>query len=281
MLSNTKGATLFPVEISQYDPWVMREALHNCIAHQDYQLCSRVTVVETPDSLLFVNAGTFLPGSVEAVLAQDAPQRYYPNRLLTEAMVNLNMIDTVGSGIKRMFVTQKRRFLPMPDYDLSQPDEVRVRLPGRVLDENYTKLLVRQTDLPLDRTILLDKVQKGVRISKDGHALLKKAGLVEGRYPNPFVSAHVADVTDARVDYTKHRVFDKKYYRDLVLEFLSQHGEAAPEELQRLLIDKFSDMLSDKQRRNKVRNILQELVREKRICNVGGRGRGARWERLS
>src|SRR5262245_11065199 len=29
-------ATLFPTEITQYDPWVMRETLHNCIAHEDY-----------------------------------------------------------------------------------------------------------------------------------------------------------------------------------------------------------------------------------------------------
>lgn len=29
------SGTLFPVELSQYDPWVIREALHNCIAHQD------------------------------------------------------------------------------------------------------------------------------------------------------------------------------------------------------------------------------------------------------
>ena len=30
--------TLFPIEVSQYDPWVLRETLHNCIAHQDYSL---------------------------------------------------------------------------------------------------------------------------------------------------------------------------------------------------------------------------------------------------
>ena len=29
-------ASLFPTEITQYDPWVIRETLHNCIAHQDY-----------------------------------------------------------------------------------------------------------------------------------------------------------------------------------------------------------------------------------------------------
>ena len=29
------AGTLFPQEITQYDPWVIREALHNAIAHQD------------------------------------------------------------------------------------------------------------------------------------------------------------------------------------------------------------------------------------------------------
>ena len=28
------NASLFPTEITQYDPWVIRETLHNCIAHQ-------------------------------------------------------------------------------------------------------------------------------------------------------------------------------------------------------------------------------------------------------
>lgn len=52
--------TLFPVELTQYDPWVIREALHNCIAHQDYGLRGRVQVVETPDSLLLTNVGGLL-----------------------------------------------------------------------------------------------------------------------------------------------------------------------------------------------------------------------------
>ncbi|MBV5323657.1 putative DNA binding domain-containing protein, partial [bacterium] len=37
--------TLFPVPVSQYDSWVIREALHNCIAHQDYRMGGKVNVV--------------------------------------------------------------------------------------------------------------------------------------------------------------------------------------------------------------------------------------------
>jgi ATP-dependent DNA helicase RecG len=116
--------TLFPIETTQYDPWVLREALHNCIAHQDYRMNGRINVVETPTTILFTNVGSFLPGSVEKVITQDAHQEIYRNQFLAEAMVHLNMIDTQGGGIKKMYSLQVRRFFPLPDYDLSDPNYV-------------------------------------------------------------------------------------------------------------------------------------------------------------
>jgi ATP-dependent DNA helicase RecG len=113
--------TLFPLEVTQYDPWVMRELLHNCIAHQDYRRAGRINVVEEPDALLFTNLGHFLPGGVEDVIRYDAPPEEHRNPFLAQAMFNLNMIDTIGSGIIRMFTVQRQRFFPMPDYDLSAP----------------------------------------------------------------------------------------------------------------------------------------------------------------
>jgi len=272
------GGTLFPVEISQYDEWVIREALHNCIAHQDYNLCSRIAVVEKPDGLLFVNAGRFIPGTVEMVLKQDAPQKHYPNKQLAEAMVNLNMIDTIGSGIKRMFSFQKKRYMPMPDFDFSHSDEVRVRIFGRILDENYSKLLMKQTHLSLSQVILLDKVQKKQPISKEGTALLRKDGLIEGRLPNLYVSSGVAQVTGKKVEYTRNKAFDRQYYKDLILEFLRQHGEATPQDVQKLLIDKLSDLLNEKKRKDRIRTLLNEMsTDDKTIYNAGKRGLGARW----
>ncbi|MBK5257136.1 MAG: hypothetical protein JJE39_13985 [Vicinamibacteria bacterium] len=66
--------TLFPLEITQYEPWVLREALNNAIAHQDYGLRGRINVVETPSSVLLTNVGSVLPGDVENVIRQDAPR---------------------------------------------------------------------------------------------------------------------------------------------------------------------------------------------------------------
>ena len=196
-LRELPGGTLFPLEITQYDPWVIREALHNCIAHQDYGLRGRINVVETPDGLTLANVGGFLPGRVETVVEQDAPLEIDRNPFLAEAMVNLNMIDTQGGGIKRMFQAQRRRFFPLPDYDLSQPERVAVGIRGRILDERYTRLLMTQTDLDLGMIMLLDKVQKRQAISADDSKRLRAAKLVEGRFPNLVVAAAVAAGTGA------------------------------------------------------------------------------------
>lgn len=179
--------TLFPVEITQYDPWVVREALHNSLAHQDYIRQGRVTVVEFPDRLLVTNVGEFLPGSVESVIEQDAPQAIYRNPFLARAMVELGLIETQGGGIKKMFETQRRRSFPLPDYDFSNPGEVRVIVPGRILDERYSQLLMQQPQLSLAQVMLLDRVQKRRTITREQHKELKAAKLVEGRFPNLIV----------------------------------------------------------------------------------------------
>lgn len=72
------------------------------------ELQGRINIIERPDEIIFTNVG--IPETVETVIDQDAPQEYYRNRFLAEAMVNLNMIDTIGSGIKRMFLLQKKGY---------------------------------------------------------------------------------------------------------------------------------------------------------------------------
>jgi len=76
------------------------------------------------------------------------------------------MIDTIGSGIRKMFTLQRKRFFPLPDFDLSDPQRVAVRITGKVLDENYTRMLMSKTDLDLQDVIALDKVQKRLRLSE-------------------------------------------------------------------------------------------------------------------
>jgi ATP-dependent DNA helicase RecG len=273
------NATLFPVEITQYDPWVIREVLHNSIAHQDYTKGGHINVVEEPDSLLFTNLGDFLPGSVEEVIRQDAPPELYRNRLLAEVMVNFNMIDTIGSGIKRMFMKQRERFFPLPDYDLAEKGRVKVRIFGKILDEHYSRVLIEKTDLDLWEVIALDKVQKKKTLTDEEFKSLKRKGLVEGRRPNLYVSARIALATETKADYIRKRPFDKKHYMKMIQEYLAKFRTATRAEINELLIIKISDALSQEQKRNSITNLLQEMRRKGTVHPVGGkRGKGARWE---
>ncbi len=265
------SGTLFPQELSQYDPWVLREALHNAIAHQDYLRHGRITVVEFPDRVLITNVGDFLPGTIRTVIEQDAPQELYRNRMLADAMVELNLIDTQGGGIKRMFETQRRRSFPLPDYDLSASNRVQVTIPGRILDERYTQLLMQQPDLSLTQVILLDRIQKGLQISRDEHQQLKKQRLVEGRFPNLIVSASVAKATGDTARHIRERGFEKKYYLDLILQLVDEHGPVARKEVDALLLPKLPERLSEEQKREKVHNLLQELRRAGRIERQGAK----------
>ena len=277
------SGTLFPVELLQYDAWVLREALHNCIAHQDYRMNARINVVEFPDRLIFSNQGSFLPGTVESVILQASPPEIYRNPFLAEAMVNLNMIDTQGGGIKRMFTTQAKRFFPMPDYDLSDPVRVAVTIRGRILDERYTRLLMQKADLDLMSIVLLDRIQKGLRIERSKAAQLKRAGLVEGRYPNLIVSGKIAAVTGDQAQHIRKRGFDNQYYRDLLLELIREHGPVSPEVINELFMEKLPDVLTDVQKRAKIRNLTYDLAHRRGLIeNIGSaRGRGARWSMRS
>jgi len=280
-LRELPGGTLFPVEMTQYEPWVIREALHNCIAHQDYGLRGRIQVVETPDVLLLTNVGSFLPGHVEAVIRQDAPLEIYRNPFLAEAMVNLNMIDTQGGGIKKMFQSQRKRFFPMPDYDLSQPERVAVKISGRILDERYARLLMKRMDLDLETIILLDRVQKRQTISREESKRLKATKLVEGRYPNLIVSAQIAAATGEKARHIRDKGFDNNYYQDLIVEIIRQHQPVTREDIDAMLLNKLPEVLSPDQKRKKIHNLLYELShRQKQIKNTGGR-RFSKWVLLS
>lgn len=271
------NSSLFPTEVTKYEPWVIREVLNNCIAHQDHELRGKISIVENPDDLIFTNLGSFIPGSVEKVIEQDAPPERYRNPFLATAMFNLNMIDTVGGGIKKMFLLQRQRFFPMPDYDLSEPNRVKVRIIGKVIDEKYTRLLISKTDLSLKTVICLDKVQKEKKLTRDEYKLLKSKKLIEGRYPNLFVTAKIAAITEDKSTYIKHRAFDKKYYKAMVTDFIKEFSSASRQDIDRLLLSKLPDVLDEKQKRTKVKNLLFEMAnKDKSIKNIGT-NRNPKW----
>ena len=137
-LRQLNGDSVFPKTMRQYDVRVFREVLHNCIAHQDYTMQSSIVVSEFPQRLQVANAGAFLPGSVENVLAHPGRPPYYPNKHLCDVMAELGMIDTVGLGIRTIFGIQKENGLPVPTYELEkEPRSVTVTISGLPEGSNW------------------------------------------------------------------------------------------------------------------------------------------------
>lgn len=260
--------SLFPDEMLRYDMFNIREPLNNAIAHQDYTKCARIEVVEYEDDhIIFQNYGTFLPESVENVVTKDCPESVYRNRFLVEAMRNLNMIETEGGGIKKMFVNQRVRLFPMPEYDLSD-GKVRVTIIGKVIDENFARILTDNPELHLDDIMLLDKVQKKKPITDEQAAYLRKRKFIEGRKPNFYLAHKVVSRTkdsNLKGQYIKNRSFDDEYFMKLVIEYLKKFGKASRKDINGLLFGKLSDVLNDDQKKNKVDYLLKKLKEQGKI----------------
>ena len=268
---------LIPVEVSKYDRRVVLEALHNCIAHQDYSRCGRIVVTETPTTLIFENEGQFFEGEPDDYIAGDRTPRRYRNPFLAQAMAELNMIDTMGYGIHWMHREQARRYFPMPDYDLSETGAVRMTVYGSVVDLAYSRLLIQKTDLPLADVLALDRVQKKLPIPESAVARLKRSGLIEGRKPHFHVSAAVAGVTAGKVDYIHTRAQDDEFYAKLLTDYLIKFGQANRQVVNQLLLSKLSDALDEDQKASKISNLLTKLRRNGNIVNMGS-DREPRWQ---
>lgn len=254
--------TLFPMETEQYNSWLIRELLNNCIAHTNYQLGGRIYVNEFDDKIKFTNPGDFIPQKIENVLEVSYNPPFYRNQLLAEAMASFHMIDTATLGIRRAYNIQKAKYFPMPDYNVSTGTQVEVTVYGKSLNDNYMHILYDHQDLDLQTVFLLDRVQKGLPIDKADADRLRSFKLVEGRLSSLYLSASAAKSIDESANYIKNKGFDDKYYKDLIVEYLKKYERAKKKDIRDLLWDKLPNALNDTQKENKIRNLLSSMKKK-------------------
>ena len=272
-----KDDSLFPEEVDQFDIYIIREALNNCIVHQDYSFGGKINVVEREDGILtFSNMGSFIPVSIEKIIASDAPESKYRNPFLANAMVNLNMIDTIGSGIRKMFNIQKNKFFPLPEYDISN-NKVQVQIIGKVLDLKYARKIAQMPSLSLYEITLLDKVAKNKPLSPQEVAILKLENLIEGRKPNFYISSDIAKVTGERDVYIKQRGFKDEHYKKMIIEYIRKYESISKQEIDNLILDILPSILDKQQRANKIRNIIYAMSKKEKTIENKGTSRYPIW----
>ena len=257
--------SFLPGEGMKYDSEVILEALHNSIAHQDYLENQRIIVIERENELEFRNCGGFFDGTYEDYITGERIPRKYRNQFLAQAMANIKMIDTEGFGIHKMFVSQKERWLPMPDYDKSDNDNVVLTLPGNVIDENYSLMLLENTNIDLTTAVLLDKVQKGKPISENAVKMLRKEKLIEGRKPHLYVSKYIAKATDKQVEYTLKKGFNDAECQEWIIKALNDHKVLSRKQINELLWNKLPIDFTEDQKMAKIKNLLYKMHKNNTI----------------
>ena len=269
--------TFFPTETKQYDVWLLRELMNNCIAHSDYTIGGRIYLNEAEDSLTLTNPGTFLPGNIETALQKNYNPPFYRNQLLAETMVKFNMIDTQSMGIRKVFRIQQEKYFPLPDYDLSKTNQVGVTVLGKTIDETYTRVLYENPNFDLQTVFWIDQVQKHKSISTKTINYLRKLGIIEGKKPNIYLSSKIAEIIDDKAQYIKNKGFDEEAYRQWIINYLKTYKEATKQDFVNLLSDKLPDSLDDIKKRAKVKNLLQKMKKEGAITVDSSNKRLAVW----
>lgn len=212
--------TLTPIEVFRYDNWVILEALNNCIAHQDYSKQEKIIVIEKANyELIFKNTGNFYYGTIEDyIFLKDFTPTDYRNPFLAEAMESIGMIDTVGSGIRRIFNKQKERYLPLPEYILS--DQVELTIFSDNTRNSYAKKIVADKNIDLGMVFILDKKQKGYPIDDKDYKYAIISFLKQKRRANR------TDIDDLLIDEINDELTEEQKRKKItnLLQSLSKDG---------------------------------------------------------
>lgn len=256
------GGTLFPDTMKQYEDYSIREALHNCIAHQDYSLGGRITLVENEGFLFYSNKGTFIPKSIEKVLKEKGPQSEYRNTCLVHGMVHFNMIDTVGRGIPKMFKEQRRRFFPMPEYEIDEKERtISVTIYGISTDDAYTDLLKSDSSLSLMECLWLDSVRRHKPITKEAAKHLRERNLIEGKSPRYNIALSVAQKAQQVGHYTKETGLKKNAMIKFVLQlaYNAEQGGFRRSDVFEILEQSLPVTMTKTQKLNYITNMLKAM----------------------
>lgn len=88
----------------------------------------------------------------------------------------------------------------------------------------------------------------------------------------------VAEMVDGKAEYIKNKGLDNDYYKRLIIEYLKKTTSAPRKELDYLLADKLPDILSEKQKIDKVRNLLYEMrTKDCSVDTIGSNRKNTEW----
>lgn len=234
---------LIRVGVPDYPRSSFREGLLNALAHRDYSRLSPIYIQLMRDHLLIASPGGFPAGvTLQNLLVHEPVAR---NPRLAEMLLRLGLVERAGRGIDRIFLNQLRYGRPAPDYSESNPEAVRLRLPGGAPSLYFVKFVIeeeRKSPFALGELLVLNTLHERRRITiaeaqdllqvgqSRAKALLQRLverGLIRraaarGAYS---LTAAVYRGLDAAADYVRGKDYERIQQMAMVEEYVAAHGK--------------------------------------------------------
>lgn len=154
-------------EMPTYSPSTLHEALLNSIIHCDYRKGMVIAIEEVQDKkIVFTNPGSFIEFSPESIALSARGIQRQRNPLLAKTMEHLGLSDSIGYGLRRMFISQMKRGFPLPEYELKD-DLVSLTIIGHEASNTVARIAYFNRLMTLEDYLILDKHQKMKDLSSD------------------------------------------------------------------------------------------------------------------
>lgn len=237
---------LFRVPIPNFDRRAFREAFVNALVHRDYSALGAVHVKLDDDGMTISNPGGFVEGvNLDNLLVASPRSR---NPLLADIIKRIGLAERTGRGIDRIFEGMLRYGRTAPDYAMSSPYTVSVRMTASEADLEFLRMILQREDqtgtaMPIDSLIILSRlrderrlstaelgksVQKPENLVRANLEKLVEAGMVEahgaGRGRTYTLSAKVYQRAGQKVAYVRQAGFDPIQQEQMVLSYIDKHG---------------------------------------------------------
>ena len=248
---------LVKVRIPMFDLESVREGILNAITHRDYANPNDVLVRHTEKELQITSPGGFIGGITPNNILRHEP--ITRNRSLAEVFQKLGLVERAGIGRNRIFSFSLRYGKRMPEYS-ADTEHVTLRMFNDPIDQRTTALISRWHEegkiIPLDgliiinalrtnRSLDINAVRRLLQYQSDDEArnrvneLIDAYGILEKRGRFKGTSYHlpkgIAVELIGKAAYSKDRGIQEARYREMIRQYLMDHGEITPMQARDLL----------------------------------------------
>ncbi len=253
--------------VSTYRVASLTEAMFNALQHQDYTMGGTIDVIEREnESVTVFSRGDFPDVQPESFVKGQNQTMASRNAFLINAMGNIGLVSSNGSGIRNFYLSQMHRHFPLPRFSITD-DTVSVTFPGR-----REGAVVRALDIRKDMEVIdildLDRLDSGRFISDKRMESLISRGLVTVYDGVPCINLSYEDPSSR---------FSKGSDYDAVIALLKENGSVTRGDVVDMLRFRDRKGLTDDQLSVKATNLLQNLRKEGRVSKSEGSTRSARY----